>query len=128
MVDDGSTDGTARVARDHGAEVISFGENRGLPYGVAAGYAHAAEHGYAYCGRVDADGQHPVEELSRLLARVRAGECDVAVGSRFVSATATRPGGTSRARRGQSARRFCAAGCAWPSDARSPTRRAACTR
>lgn len=85
VVDDGSTDGTARVAREHGADVLSFGANRGLPYGVAAGYAYAAEHGYAFCGRVDADGQHPVEELSRLLERVRAGECDVAVGSRFVS-------------------------------------------
>ena len=85
VVDDGSTDGTARVAAEHGAEVLSFGANRGLPYGVAAGYAHAAEHGYAYCGRVDADGQHPVAELARLLERVRSGECDVAVGSRFVS-------------------------------------------
>jgi glycosyltransferase involved in cell wall biosynthesis len=85
VVDDGSTDGTARVAREHGAAVLSFGENRGLPYGVAAGYAYAAERGYEFCGRVDADGQHPVEELGRLLARVRAGECDVAVGSRFVS-------------------------------------------
>jgi glycosyltransferase involved in cell wall biosynthesis len=85
VVDDGSTDGTARVAREHGAEVTSFAENRGLPYGVAAGYAHAAERGYAYCGRVDADGQHPVVELVRLLGRVRSGECDVAVGSRFVA-------------------------------------------
>jgi hypothetical protein len=91
VVDDGSTDGTARVAREHGAEVLSFGENRGLPFGVAAGYAYAAEHGYAYCGRVDADGQHPVEELSRLLERVRAGECDVAVGSRFVAGNGYAP-------------------------------------
>jgi glycosyltransferase involved in cell wall biosynthesis len=85
VVDDGSTDTTARVAHERGAEVLSFGENRGLPFGVAAGYAYAAEHGYAYCGRVDADGQHPVVELARLLERVRSGECDVAVGSRFVS-------------------------------------------
>ena len=63
IVDDGSTDGTARVAREHGAEVVSFGENRGLRTGVAAGYAHAAEKGYGFCGRVDADGQHPVAEL-----------------------------------------------------------------
>jgi glycosyltransferase involved in cell wall biosynthesis len=84
VVDDGSTDGTARVAAEHGATVESFGENRGLAFGIAAGYAHAAEHGYAFCGRVDADGQHPVAELERLLARVRSGECDVAVGSRFV--------------------------------------------
>jgi glycosyltransferase involved in cell wall biosynthesis len=86
VVDDGSTDGTAAVARDHGAEVLSFGENRGLQAGIAAGYAYGAEHGYGIVGRVDADGQHPVEELARLIAIVRGGEADVAVGSRFASA------------------------------------------
>jgi glycosyltransferase involved in cell wall biosynthesis len=85
VVDDGSTDGTAEVAREHGAEVISFRTNLGLPSGIAAGYGYASEHGYAFCGRVDADGQHPVEELARLLERVRSGACDVAVGSRFAS-------------------------------------------
>jgi glycosyltransferase involved in cell wall biosynthesis len=85
VVDDGSTDRTAEVAREHGADVISFGVNRGLPAGVATGYWYAAEHGYAFCGRVDADGQHPVAELGRLLERVRSGVCDVAVGSRFAS-------------------------------------------
>ena len=84
VVDDGSTDRTAEVARAGGAEVLSFPENRGLRAGIAAGYAYAAEHGYRFCGRVDADGQHPVAELSRLLACVRSGVCDVAVGSRFV--------------------------------------------
>ncbi len=110
VVDDGSTDGTVRVARENGAEVLSLGENRGLPYGVAAGYAYAAEQGYAYCGRVDADGQHPAVELRRLLDRVRSGDCDVAVGSRFVSGNGYESGryqpsparvvGTSLLRRG----------------------------
>jgi glycosyltransferase involved in cell wall biosynthesis len=85
VVDDGSTDRTAEVAREHGAAVVSFGENRGLPAGIAAGYAYAEQHGYEACGRVDADGQHPVVELTRLLERVESGECDVAVGSRFAS-------------------------------------------
>ncbi len=85
VVDDGSTDGTAAVAREHGAEVESFGENRGLPEGIAAGYRWALEHEYAFCGRVDADGQHPPAELARLLGMVRADQCDVAVGSRFVA-------------------------------------------
>ena len=35
---------------------------------------YALEHGYAYCGRVDADGQHPPRELARLLALVRSGD------------------------------------------------------
>jgi glycosyltransferase involved in cell wall biosynthesis len=85
VVDDGSTDRTAEVARDHGAAVHSLGSNLGLRFGIAAGYRYALEHGYAYCGRVDADGQHPPHELARLLELVRRGECDFAVGSRFVS-------------------------------------------
>jgi glycosyltransferase involved in cell wall biosynthesis len=85
VVDDGSTDLTADVAREHGAQVLSLGVNLGLRIGIAEGYRWALEHGYRYCGRVDADGQHPPEELARLLALVREDRCDVAVGSRFVS-------------------------------------------
>ena len=85
VVDDGSTDRTADVAREHGAEVLSFGVNRGLQAGIAAGYDYALTHGYELCGRVDADGQHPVAELKLLLDRVSSGVCDVAVGSRFAS-------------------------------------------
>jgi hypothetical protein len=113
VVDDGSTDRTAELAREHGAEVLSFGENRGLRAGIAAGYAYAAEHGYAFAGRVDADGQHPVAELARLLAIVEAGEADVAVGSRFASgagypayryaSSASRRFGTAVLRRGMRA-------------------------
>jgi glycosyltransferase involved in cell wall biosynthesis len=91
VVDDGSTDGTAAVARERGAEVLSLGSNRGLPVGIATGYRWALDHGYAFCGRVDADGQHRPEELSRLLELVRAGSCDVAVGSRFVSGEGYEP-------------------------------------
>ncbi|HEU5215248.1 MAG TPA: glycosyltransferase family 2 protein [Gaiellaceae bacterium] len=91
VVDDGSVDRTAEVAREHGAEVLSLGRNMGLRIGIAAGYRWALEHGYAFCGRVDADGQHPPDELAKLLERVRAGECDVAVGSRFASGNGYAP-------------------------------------
>jgi glycosyltransferase involved in cell wall biosynthesis len=84
VVDDGSTDETAAIAKAGGAEVVSFGENRGLKAAIAAGWNWALEHDYEFVGRVDADGQHPVPELRKLLDQVRAGECDVAVGSRFV--------------------------------------------
>ena len=91
VVDDGSTDKTAEVGREHGAEVLSLGDNRGLPIGIASGYRWALDHGYHYCGRVDADGQHPAAELGRLLARVSEDRCDVAVGSRFVSGEGYEP-------------------------------------
>jgi glycosyltransferase involved in cell wall biosynthesis len=84
VIDDGSTDKTADVARAHGADVVSFPVNRGLKAGIAEGYRQALERGYDYCGRLDADGQHPAEELARMLELVRAGDCDVAIGSRFL--------------------------------------------
>ena len=84
VVDDGSTDSTAQVARIGGADVVSFGENRGLRAGIAEGYRQALERGYDYCGRLDADGQHPAAELARMLEMVRSDECDVAIGSRFL--------------------------------------------
>ena len=85
VIDDGSVDATAEVARSGGADVVRFAENRGLPAAIAAGYGHAHSHGYAICGRVDADGQHPAAELRRLVEEVRAGRCDVAVGSRYLA-------------------------------------------
>ncbi len=83
VIDDGSTDATAALAHDRRAVVVSFGENLGLRAAIAAGYREAGARGYAYCGRVDADGQHPVRELRRLLESVTSGACDVAIGSRF---------------------------------------------
>ena len=91
VIDDGSIDRTKTVAEDGGADVVSFVENLGLRSAIAAGYGYAADNGYAYCGRVDADGQHPVPELRRLLELVRSGACDVAVGSRFASADGFEP-------------------------------------
>jgi glycosyltransferase involved in cell wall biosynthesis len=85
VIDDGSKDATHAVARAAGADVVSFSENQGLKTAIATGWSYAAEHGYRYCGRIDADGQHPPFELARLLTLVKSGACDVAVGSRFIA-------------------------------------------
>jgi hypothetical protein len=84
VVDDGSTDGTAAAAARGGAEVESFPQNRGLRAALPLAYARALSGGYALCGRVDADGQHPASELARLVGLVAAGGCDMAIGSRFL--------------------------------------------
>jgi glycosyltransferase involved in cell wall biosynthesis len=84
VIDDGSADATAAVARSLGADVVSFTRNRGLRAGIAEGYRQALRRDYQYCGRLDADGQHLAAELKRMLELVRSDECDVAVGSRFL--------------------------------------------
>lgn len=84
VVDDGSSDQTAEIASRLGAQVHSFGENQGLEKAISEGYRQAFEGGYELCGRVDADGQHDAYDLARMMALVRSGECDVAVGSRFL--------------------------------------------
>ena len=124
VIDDGSTDGTAELAAALGAIVVSFGENRGLRAGIAAGYREAAERGYAYCGRVDADGQHPVDELracSRSSARTRATSRSARASPR---ATATTPTATGRRRPGASGSGSCRRRCTSASGRRSTTRRA----
>ena len=92
VIDDGSTDGTAERRRARAARRCSrFGGEPRPAAGIAAGYGSALEHGYAFCGRVDADGQHPAAELSRLIDAVRAGRCDVAIGSRYTTGDGYEP-------------------------------------
>jgi glycosyltransferase involved in cell wall biosynthesis len=84
VVNDGSTDGTAAAARRHGAALLDLACNLGVGGAVQTGFAYAWSRGYRFAVRCDADGQHPPAEIGRLLAAVRQGEADVAVGSRFL--------------------------------------------
>ena len=86
VVDDGSTDATAEIARTHGAHVVSLPFNLGIGGAVQTGYRYARSHGFDLAVQVDADGQHDPRELAALIAPVLAGEADFAVGSRFAGA------------------------------------------
>ena len=83
VVDDGSTDATARIARDAGVEVIDHGTNRGLGAAVRTGLADGARRGAAAVVFCDADGEYAPEELDRMVAPILAGEADYVIGSRF---------------------------------------------
>jgi glycosyltransferase involved in cell wall biosynthesis len=67
VVDDGSTDGTARAARAAGARVIGHSRNLGKGTAIRTGLSVAAELGAQVAVTVDADGQHPALEAIRLL-------------------------------------------------------------
>lgn len=87
VVDDCSTDETAAVAARLGAKVVSLPCNLGYGGAVQTGFRYATEQGYAFGLLMDADGQHDPMSAPRLLAEVRSGETDVALGSRFLGET-----------------------------------------
>jgi glycosyltransferase involved in cell wall biosynthesis len=84
VVDDGSSDDTAAVAGGEGVCVLSHPFNLGYGAAVQSGYKWAVRHAYAYVVQLDGDGQHDPEDVVRLLAPLRAGTADVAIGSRFI--------------------------------------------
>lgn len=85
VIDDGSTDGTAEVARAHGADhVVRFTRRKGLAAGFMAGLDASLRLGADIIVNTDADNQYPAHELPRLLAPILAGEADMVVGDRGV--------------------------------------------
>jgi glycosyltransferase involved in cell wall biosynthesis len=85
VVDDGSTDDTAAVARTAGAQVISLPFNLGIGGAMQTGYLYAQDNGYEVAVQVDGDGQHDPSEIPLLLARL-GGEpgVNMVTGSRFL--------------------------------------------
>lgn len=83
VVNDGSTDQTASVAREAGATVVTLLQNLGIGGAVQTGFIHAVRSGYDVAVQVDADGQHKAEELPKILAPIYEGVADMVVGSRF---------------------------------------------
>jgi glycosyltransferase involved in cell wall biosynthesis len=85
VIDDGSTDATANVARAHGARVIVLPFNLGIGGAMQTGYRYAAEHGYDVAVQVDGDGQHDARSLSALADTLDADpSIDMVTGSRFM--------------------------------------------
>ncbi len=83
VIDDGSTDATAEVARSRGVAVVSLPFNLGIGGAVQTGFKYALANGYELAVRLDGDGQHDPAELPKLIGPVVRGEADIVVGSRF---------------------------------------------
>ncbi len=84
VVDDGSTDDTARTAEDAGAILIRHKHNQGKAQAINTGLQRAREMDAALIVLLDADGQHNPNEIPTLIAPIETGEADVVVGSRFL--------------------------------------------
>lgn len=81
VVDDGSTDQTAALARLAGAHVVSHALNRGYDCALATGLVTARQLGCAYAITMDADGQHDPTLLNAFLRALESG-ADLVVGHR----------------------------------------------
>ena len=93
VIDDGSEDDTFAVACRAGARVLRHVVNRGQGAALQTGLDYARRRGAARVVTFDADGQHRVEDVERLVEPVRRGECDVTLGSRFLGAAPGIPPG-----------------------------------
>ena len=83
VVDDGSTDDTAAVARAHGVHhVVRYPDNRGLAFAFATGLEASCRRGADVIANVDADNQYRADALPALCTPVREGVADIVVGCR----------------------------------------------
>jgi glycosyltransferase involved in cell wall biosynthesis len=83
VVDDGSTDETAELARGAGASVISHGVNRGVGAAIQTGLAEAIRRQVDIAVNMDADGQFDPSDIRKLIRPVLDRRADMATASRF---------------------------------------------
>ena len=87
VVDDGSTDRTVEIAREHGVRhIVSHGTNRGLAAAFSSGRDYALAHGADILVNTDADNQYCGADIAKLVAPVLEGRADIVVGCRPILA------------------------------------------
>jgi dolichol-phosphate mannosyltransferase len=84
VVDDGSTDGTARVARERGATVLPLGKTVGVGAAIRAGYQHALARSYDVAVTIAGNNKDAPEEIPSLLDPIAADQADFVQGSRYL--------------------------------------------
>jgi glycosyltransferase involved in cell wall biosynthesis len=90
VIDDGSRDGTAEVARAHGVHhIVRFTRNKGLAAAFTAGIDAAVKAGADFIVNTDADNQYAGADIPRLVAPLIAGEADICIGDRNIRDIAT---------------------------------------
>ncbi len=89
VVDDGSTDNSAEVARQHGADhIVRLKSNRGLASAFSVGLNKSLELGAGIIVNTDADNQYRAEGIPDLIAPILRGDADLVVGTRPIEAIA----------------------------------------
>ena len=88
MMDDGSTDHTAKTAAEAGARVISHVRNQGKGSALRDGFAYALQAGYDLVITLDSDGQHDPQDIPRLLEVAQRPQAGLVIGDRLADGMA----------------------------------------
>ena len=87
VVDDGSTDKTAKIAEYAGATVLRHDKNKGYGAALKSGFEYAREKDFDVMTILDGDGQHDADQIQTVMMPVSDGKADICVGSRFLDST-----------------------------------------
>ncbi|NLC79397.1 MAG: glycosyltransferase family 2 protein [Ruminococcaceae bacterium] len=90
VVNDCSTDDTAKKLRENGCSFVNVPVNLGIGGGVQTGYKYAVENEYDVTVQLDGDGQHRPDYIKAIVAPVADGRLDMCVGSRFIEGSGFR--------------------------------------
>lgn len=82
VVNDGSTDETSSILKQHSVEVVSYDKNRGKGWALRQGFKRAVELGYTYAITIDSDGQHYADDLTVFLNAVEQHPNAIIIGAR----------------------------------------------
>ena len=91
VIDDGSNDRTAELARACGAVVVRHAVNLGQGAALRTGIEFALHRGATHVCTFDADGQHDPASIAEMMTKLKACEADVALGSRFLDRSVAIP-------------------------------------
>lgn len=89
VINDGSTDNTLKLLKQHKKNVLSLINNLGIGGAVQSGYKYALENNYDIAVQFDGDGQHDINSLPNVVAPLIKNEADFSIGSRFVQESDT---------------------------------------
>lgn len=91
VIDDGSIDKTAELAKNQGAVVLKHLINRGQGAALATGNEYALKNNADIIVHFDADGQFLAEEIEKIIEPIRSGQAEIVFGSRFLGGKTNMP-------------------------------------
>jgi len=92
VCDDGSTDSTSAIAESLGAIVIKHTKNSGYGMAIRSIFLKGREINAEVLVTIDADGQHKIEDINKIIKPVVDGQADISIGSRFLKEDNNTPG------------------------------------